>query len=80
MLTLNASTHNYNSSSSKGAPNMYSKSLIESTYIEIMNAKGKNMSKGCIYKQLKQETHDFMENYILPLMGLLSREKNFSHG
>ena len=45
-----------------------------------MNAKGKNMSKGCIYKQLKQETHDFMENYVLPLMGLLSREKNFSHG
>ena len=30
---------------------------------------------GCIYKYPKQGTHDFNENYILPLMVKLSREK-----
>ena len=30
---------------------------------------------GCIYKHPKQGTHDFNENYILPLMDRLSREK-----
>ena len=30
---------------------------------------------GCIYKHPKQGTHDFNENYILPLMDKLSREK-----
>ena len=30
---------------------------------------------GCIYKRPKQGTHDFNENYILPLMDKLSREK-----
>ena len=29
----------------------------------------------CIYKHPKQATHDFNENYILPLMDKLSREK-----
>ena len=54
---------------------MYSKSLIESTFIEIMHTKQKNMIIGCIYKHPKQATHDFNENYILPLMDKLSREK-----
>ena len=30
---------------------------------------------GCIYKHPKQGTHDFNENFILRLMGKLSREK-----
>ena len=30
---------------------------------------------GCIYKHPKQGTHHFDENYILPLMHKLSREK-----
>ena len=55
--------------------NIYSKSLIESTSIEIMNTKQKNMIIGCIYKHPRQETHDFNENYILSLMYKLSREK-----
>ena len=55
--------------------NIYNKSLIESTFIEIVNTKQKNMIIGCIYKHPKQGTHDFNENYILPLMDKLPREK-----
>ena len=40
-----------------------------------MNTKQKNMIIGCIYKHPKQGTHDFTENYVLSLMGKLSREK-----
>ena len=46
---------------------MYSRSLIESTSIEI-STKGKNVIVGCIYKHPKQGTHDFSQNYILPQM------------
>ena len=55
--------------------NIYSKSLTESIPTEIMNTKQKNMIIECIYKHPKQGTHDFNENYILPLMDKLSREK-----
>ena len=54
---------------------MHRKSLVESTLIELMNTKQKNMIIGCIYKHPKQRTHDFNENYILSLMDKLSREK-----
>ena len=40
-----------------------------------MNTKQKNIIIGCNYKHPKQGTHDFTENYILPLMDKLSREK-----
>ena len=59
----------------RGNLNMYSKFLTESTFIEIMNTKQKNMIIGCIYKHPKQGTCIFNKNYILPLMGKLSREK-----
>ena len=45
---------------------MYSKSLVESTFIEIINTKGKHMIIACIYKHPKQRTHDFNENNIPP--------------
>ena len=54
---------------------MCCKSLIESVFIAIMNTKQKNMTIGCIYEHPKQGTHDFNENYILPLMDKLSRKK-----
>ena len=54
---------------------MYSKSLIESTFIEIISAKWRNIIIGCILKHPKQETHELNKNYILPLMDKLSREK-----
>ena len=59
----------------RGDVNIYSKSLTESIPTEIMNTKQKNMIIECIYKHRKQGTHDFNENYILPLMDKLSREK-----
>ena len=59
----------------RGDLNIYSKFLIESSFIEIMNTKQKNMIIGCNYKHPKQGTHDFNENYILLLMEKLSREK-----
>ena len=59
----------------RGDLNIFIKSLIESTFIEIMNTKQKNMIIGCIYKHPKLGTRDFNENYILPLMDKLSREK-----
>ena len=57
---------------------MHSKSLIESTFIEIMSTKQKNMIIGYIYKHPKQGAHDFNNNYILPLMDKLSRETKVS--
>ena len=54
---------------------MHRKSLVESTFIELMNTKQKNMIIGCICKHPKQRTHDLNENYILSLMDKLSREK-----
>ena len=59
----------------RGDLNIFIKSLIESTFIEIINTKQKNMMIGCIYKHPKLGTRDFNENYILPLMDKLSREK-----
>ena len=59
----------------RGDLNIYSQSLIEATFIEIMNTKQKNMIIGCIYKHPKQGTRDFNKNYILPLMDRLSKEK-----
>ena len=59
----------------RGDLKIYSKFLIESSFIEIMNTKQKNMIIGRNYKHPKQGTHDFNENYILPLMEKLSREK-----
>ena len=59
----------------RGDLNIYSKSLTESIPTEIMNTKQKNMIIECIYKNPKQGTHDFNENYVLPLMDKLSREK-----
>ena len=48
--------------------NMKSKYLIESTFIEIMITKWKNMIMGCICQNLKQRIHN-------ALMDKLSREK-----
>ena len=63
----------------RGYLRIYSKSLIESTFIEIMKTRQKNMIIGCIYKHPKQRTRDFNENYILPLMDKLLRERHPDH-
>ena len=61
-----------------GGLNIYSKPLIESTFIEIMNTKQNNIGIGCIYKHQKQGIHDFNENYILPLMDKLRKRTHSS--
>ena len=55
--------------------NIYNKKLIESTFIEIISPKGKNMIVGCIYKHPKQGIKDFTETYIVPLVEKISFEK-----
>ena len=57
--------------------NICSKSFIESTFIEKMNTKQKNII-GCIYKHPKQGTHDVNENYILPLMDSYQEKRKTS--
>ena len=40
------------------------KKMIESTFIETLNKKQKNMIIGCVYKHLKHEVSHFTNNYI----------------
>ena len=54
--------------------NIYEKKMVESTFIEILNKKQKNMITGYVYKHSKHEVSDFMNNYITPLLDKLSNE------
>ena len=48
--------------------------MVESTFIEILNKKQKNMVIGCVYKHPKHEIGDFTNNYITSLLDKLSNE------
>ena len=48
--------------------------MVESTFIEILNKKQKNMTIGCVYKHSKHEVSDFTNNFITPLLDKLSNE------
>ena len=48
--------------------------MVESTFIEILNKKQKNMIIGCVYKHCKHDVSDFTNNFITPLLGKLSNE------
>ena len=48
--------------------------MVESTFIEILNKKQKNMIIGCVYKHPKHEVSDFTNNFITPLLDKLSNE------
>ena len=54
--------------------NIYEKKMAESTFIENLNKKQKNMIIECVYKHPKHEFNDFMNNYITPLLDKLSNE------
>ena len=54
--------------------NVYEKKMVESTFIEILKKKQKNMIIGCVYKHPKHEVSDFSNNYITPLLDKLSNE------
>ena len=53
---------------------IYEKKMVESTFIEILNKKQKNMIIGCVYKHPKHEVSDFTNNFITPLLDKLSNE------
>ena len=48
--------------------------MVESTFIEILNKKKKNIIIGCVYKHPKHGVNDFTNNYITPLLYKLSNE------
>ena len=52
---------------------IYEKKMVESTFIEILNKKQKNII-GCVYKHPKHDISDFTNNFITPLLGKLSNE------
>ena len=53
---------------------IYEKKMFESTFIETLNKKQKNMIIGCVYKHPKHEVSDFTNNFITPLLDKLSNE------
>ena len=54
--------------------NIYERKMVESTFIEILNKKQKNMIIGCVYNHPKHRVSDFTNNYITPLLDKLSNE------
>ena len=48
--------------------------MIESTFIEILNKKQKNLIIGCVYKDPKHEVKDFTNKHMMPLLDKLSNE------
>ena len=48
--------------------------MIESTFIEILNKKQKNLIIGCVYKHPIHEVEDFTNNHMMPLLDKLSNE------
>ena len=53
---------------------IYKEKLLESTFIEIINPKQKNLIIGCIYKHPNLSITEFNQNYIDPLLEKLSYE------
>ena len=53
---------------------LYKQSELESTFIEIIVPKEKNIVCGCIYKHPFMEANEFNEKFFLPLLHKLSKE------
>ena len=54
---------------------MYKSKEIESTFIELFNNNNSNMVIGCIYKHPKVSVSEFTEDYLVPLLEKLAKEK-----
>ena len=54
---------------------MYKSKEIESTFIELVNNNNSNTVLGCIYKHPKVSVIEFMEDYLVPLLEKLAKEK-----
>ena len=48
--------------------NIFQKKVIESTFIEILNKKQKNLIIACVYKHPKHEVKDFAYNHMMSLL------------
>ena len=53
---------------------MYKAKELESTFIEVINKKRKNLIVGCVYKHPTLNNQDFIDSYILPLLEKRSYE------
>ena len=54
---------------------MYKSKEIESTFIELVNNNNSNRVLGCSYKHPKVSVTEFMEDYLVPLLEKLAKEK-----
>ena len=54
---------------------IYKKSELESTFIEIINPKKSNIITGCIYRHPNMDLNDLNNDYLNPLLVKLSKEK-----
>ena len=54
---------------------MYKSQEIESTFTEFFNNNNSNTVTGCIYKPPKVPVTEFMEDYLVPLLEKLAKEK-----
>ena len=54
---------------------MYKSKEIESTFIELFSNNNSNTVIGCIYKNPKVPVTKFMEDYLVPLLEKLAKEK-----
>ena len=55
---------------------MYKSKEIESTFRELFNNNTSNTVIGCIYKHPKVPVTEFMQNYLVPLLEKLAKDKN----
>ena len=54
--------------------NIFHKGMTESTFVEIINKKEKNMVASCIYEHPKQTIPYFLDNHLLAVLEKLSHE------
>ena len=54
---------------------MFKSKEIKSTFIELVNNNNSNTVLGCIYKHSKVSVTEFMEDYLVPLLEKLPKEK-----
>ena len=61
---------------------MYKSKEIESTFIELFNNNNLNTVIGCIYKRPKVPVTEFTEDFLVPLLEKLAKQKkkNNSNG
>ena len=54
---------------------LYKSEVLESTFIEIINPKKKNVLVGCIYRHPSMDLDEFNNEFLAPFMEILDKEK-----